>query len=187
MPQKLSYLMIYQKSGLPIYSKCYTGFCMMSAKDPILLTGFLSALENFSEEISKENLDSISMGNTVMNFKKSLPTGHSVVIGIESDKEVDSKLVEDIFNAINHVLETKFLDTDWDYVTTEKTASFEKYLLESALVPALHAHGGFQDECPKGDMCPMKILAGTNGKQTIWKRLRNKYETIWDQMKKKMN
>lgn len=52
----LEYILIYQESGLPIYSKCYSTMCGFLAKDSALLAGFLSALENFVIEMMEQKI-----------------------------------------------------------------------------------------------------------------------------------
>jgi hypothetical protein len=51
MMNLLKYIVIYQDSGIPIFSKCYSGFCGLIARNNTLLSGFLSALENFIKEM----------------------------------------------------------------------------------------------------------------------------------------
>ena len=51
--------MIYQKSGLPIFSKCFKGFCALSAQDPVMLSGFLTALQSFSSQITQSETSSL--------------------------------------------------------------------------------------------------------------------------------
>ena len=74
----LEYIVIYQDSGLPIYSKCYSGFCGLLAKKDALFSGFLSALENFTKEMignTKENesLQAIEMQDSIMRFYRTFP------------------------------------------------------------------------------------------------------------------
>ncbi|MHA1228857.1 MAG: hypothetical protein ACTSPV_19200 [Candidatus Hodarchaeales archaeon] len=181
----LEYLMLYRRSGLPIYSKCYQGFCKVNAQDPALLSGFLSALETFSLNISGTNdtkLEAIKMGNTIMRFSRTLPKGHSIVVGLSEDNE---KLANDIFNAVSDLLEKRFKDVDWDLVTTDFSKEFEKALLEDVLIPELHDYGGFEDNCPLGDKCPMKTLPHyAQQKKSIWSNIKSTYQGLWSRMKK---
>ncbi|MFX0174548.1 MAG: hypothetical protein ACFE9L_21935 [Candidatus Hodarchaeota archaeon] len=182
----LEYLMIYPDSGIPIYSKCYSGICGIAAKDPALLTGFLTALENFAAEFLSESkseddnpLEAITMGRTILRFKKTLPTGHSLALGLKKD---DVKLANDIFDAVENLLETKYRYQNWELIDQSFGKEFEKALLNEALIPALHFHGGFEDNCPKRDNCPMKTIP--TKKKTIWTILKEKYQKIWNQMKR---
>ncbi|MFX0183944.1 MAG: hypothetical protein ACFE95_12745 [Candidatus Hodarchaeota archaeon] len=182
----LDYLMIYLDSGIPIYSKCYSGICGIAAKDPALLTGFLTALENFATEFFSESknednspLEAITMGKTILRFKKTLPTGHSLALGLKKD---DLKLANDIFDAVESLLEEKYRYQNWDLIDENFGKEFEQALLNEALMPALHMHGGFEDNCPKGDNCPMKT--SPTQKKTIWTILKEKYQKIWSRMKR---
>ena len=58
----IEYLMIYQPNGLPIFSKCFGGFCQLNAKDDALLSGFLHALETFPSLIGGEELNQLTLG-----------------------------------------------------------------------------------------------------------------------------
>ncbi len=67
----LEYIIIYQDSGLPIYSKCFSSLCGFLAKDSALLSGFLSAIESFVTEMIGTNntndcLKSLEMKNSIM-------------------------------------------------------------------------------------------------------------------------
>lgn len=181
----LEYLMIYLDSGIPIYSKCYSGICGIAAKEPALLTGFLTALESFATEVigelkseERSSIEAVTMGNTVLRFKKTLPTGHSVALGLKKD---DVKLANDVFMAVENLLEKKYANQNWELINENFSKEFERALLNEALIPALHMHGGFEDNCPRGDNCPMKAVP--TQKKTIWSILKEKYQKIWNRMK----
>ncbi len=79
-PSILSYLLVYRDSGLPIYSKCFSGFCGVAMKEPALLTGFLTAIQSFSLEFvcpstrDPGSLEAITMGETIMRFSTTKPS-----------------------------------------------------------------------------------------------------------------
>lgn len=179
---KLEYLLIYQPSGLPIWSKCFGNTCMQAMKEPMLLTGFLAALETFSTEIDSDSkLEAIKMGKTIMNFKRTLPSGNSIVIG--ADKE-DIKMVNSVFDALQTLLETNYKDTNFDMLDTEIfSKQFESDLLNNTLLNALHNHGGFTDTCTGGDNCLMKTTPIQAKKRKIWNAIKDTYS----KMKEKMN
>ncbi|MFX1253862.1 MAG: hypothetical protein ACFFCZ_19785 [Promethearchaeota archaeon] len=173
----LNYLMVYNEAGLPLYSKCYSDFCKATFDEPILLSGFLTAIENFATELTKgEALESIKMGQTKMFFNKTFPSGHSVVIGLSKD---NPKLSKDVFNAVQALLETEYKDIDMTIVNFDFAEEFEKQLLKNALIPALHQnHLEFEDQCPLGDQCPMKTLAADSKKGTIWSIIKKTYTSL---------
>lgn len=188
-PSILSYLLVYRDSGLPIYSKCFSGFCGVAMKEPALLTGFLTAIQNFSLEFvgptssDPGSLEAITMGETIMRFSTTKPSGHRIVVGLRED---NLQLAKDIFNAVDKVLETKYSDHNWDLIVDEEfNKEFENALHQEALVPVLHSKGGFHDSCPMGDQCLLRTLP-TQGqrKKSIWTTLKEKYQMMKEKMQK---
>ena len=177
----IKFLFLILFASMPIYySKCYGAFCATALKEPLLLTGFLAALEKMSVEISSDaEIESVKMGNTVMNFRKTLPTGHSVVVGLLKE---NNKVVEDIFKAVESLIEEKYKDKNWDYIDEDFADNFEKLLAQEVLNPAMHDHGGFADNCPAGSNCPMRTTAVQAKKGNVWSILRNTYTAIKTKM-----
>jgi hypothetical protein len=174
--------MIYTPSGLPIYSKCYGTFCKAAFKNPELLSGLLSAIETIPMTLSDNlSLQSVKMGDTEMRFAKSTPGGHSIVVGLSEDKP---EIADELFNAVSKTLASdRFKDVDWDFITSEVMTDFEDELLNQNMNDALHEYGGFKDECPLGDMCPIHTTAVKSRTQQIWGAIKDKYAA----MKKKMS
>jgi hypothetical protein len=177
----LEYLMIYQASGLPIFSKCFKGFCALNVKDPMLLSGFLTALQSFSSQLSsdgiesKSSLEAMKIGPTVMRFSKVLPSGHNVVLGLSEDSP---SMARDIFDGIEKFILTDYADTNWTIIDTDFGEIFGKSLVEKVLTPLFHSKGGWHDTCPLGDACAMKALP-TVEKVSIWEAIKRKYRRIW--------
>ncbi len=180
----LEYLMIYQASGLPIFSKCFKGFCSLNAKDPILLSGFLTALQSFSTQItadasvSDSTLEAVKIGPTVMRFSKVLPSGHNVVIGLSEDSP---SMAKEIFNAVDVFIRTNYADTKWAFVDTNFGEAFGNLLVSNVLAPLFHNKGGWEDTCPLGDACAMKALPAepTQEKISIWGAIKKRYRSLW--------
>lgn len=170
---KLEYIMVYLVTGLPIYSKCFSKICGVAFREPALLSGFLSALENFSAEITQgtRSLQSVKMGDTLMKFNRTLPTGHSVVIGLTED---DEGMVDTIFETIRTIVEIDFKGKDWSIVNEEFEKEFA-YALYKRLEGPLQKYGGFHDECPLGDKSLFKTVASSEKKTTIWQRIKENY------------
>ncbi len=169
----IEYLMVYMPSGLPIYSKCFSGFCKANATDDILLSGFLSALESFPTMVGGEALKAVEMGNTSFIFRKTTPSGSSVAMGVS--KGADLEEAQDVFNQIQILLEEKYNTANWDVISPSDYEAFKKDLLENTLEPALHKYGGFEDRCQLGDQCAMGTTAIDTEKQPIWSRFRSGY------------
>jgi hypothetical protein len=178
---KLEYLMIYTESGLPIYSKCFGGFCRTAFKNPEMLSGLLSAIETNPPTLSAGlSLDSIRMGDTQMRFSKKMPSGHSIVIGLSEDAP---EVVQSVSDAVGEVLGLpRFRHKDWGTITRDDMDEFKEELLKRSLVDALHNHGGFEDACPLGDQCPMHTDAVMSRRDRIWNSIKSKYRALREKM-----
>ena len=177
----LEYLLVYTQSGLPIYSKCYGTFCKKAFKQPELLTGFLSAIETIPLTLSNGmSLQSVKMGETEMKFSKTTPAGHSVVIGISEDAQ---DVANEVFAAVSRTLRLeKFKDADWDHISSDIMEAFEHELLNNALPGAMLEHGGFEDSCTLGDMCPIHTNAEKSRASRIWGAIKGKYTALKQRM-----
>ncbi len=182
---KIEYLMVYTHGGLPIYSKCFGHFCQTAFKNPELLTGLLSALESIPPTLGDGlSLEAVKMGYTTMRFSKVMPGGQSVVIGLSED---DLATAEAVFNGVKQLFELdKFKDVDWGYVRRDIVDAFTQELVDRVLVDVMHERGGFHDECPLGDMCPMHTRADTADSRGIWSIIRSKYDELRRRMRAKM-
>jgi hypothetical protein len=176
----LEYLMIYQQSGLPIFSKCFKGFCALSAQEPALLSGFLTALQSFSNQVtqsSTSSLEAVKMGPTVMRFSQVLPSGHNIVIGLTEDSPTMAK---EIFDGIQGFILREYHDTNWMVITTDFGEEFGRKLIEQVLSPLFHTKGGFEDTCPLGESCAMKAIpSDPQERLSIWGRLKKNYRRLW--------
>ncbi len=175
----LEYLLVYTESGLPIYSKCFGTFCKTAFKNPELLSGFLSAIQTLPLTISSDlSLESVKMGHTEMRFSRTTPSGHSIVVGLGEDSPETANI---IFDSVSAILESEpFVDADWSVITSDIMQSFETKLLQSTLVDALHDHGGFEDQCPLGDKCPIytNALQYKTRRGKIWDMVKAKYASM---------
>lgn len=171
--------MVYTEAGLPIYSKCYGTFCKTAFKNPELLSGFLSALQTLPLTMSSEmSLDSVRMGPTEMRFSRTTPTRHTIVVGLGEDS---ADLANKIFDAVAGVLAMdKFATLDWTMISSDMMNDFKEELLKTALVDALHEHGGFEDKCELGDQCPLHTNASQNTTRRgkIWSLVKDKYASM---------
>ncbi len=172
----IEYLIIYQPSGLPIFSKCFGGFCKAATTDEILLSGFLSALETLPSTIGGGTLKAVDMGETRFIFRKTYPSGISVVVGLT--EKADHQVAQEVFHEIQTILEDKYSHVKWDEIIPEVFEEFRKDLYENTLVHVLHKYGGFEDRCPRGVRCLMHTKATDSDKRSIWERLRGVYNKI---------
>ncbi|MFW9780197.1 MAG: hypothetical protein ACFFE8_15215 [Candidatus Heimdallarchaeota archaeon] len=171
MPATLRFILIYREDGIPIYAKCYTEFCSSLFTDTARLTSFLSSLEIMSRKVSgNQPISSMLMGNITIKFFKSLPSCHSVVLGLESHNE---ELFDGLFQAISILLEQKYPDKDWSIVDRAFNAEFSSSIVKNALMPVFHGFEITHDECELGTACPLYIIGSLNkGDKSIWKLLK---------------
>jgi hypothetical protein len=178
--------MVYTEAGLPIYSKCYSTFCKTAFKNPELLSGFLSAIQTLPATISEDLvLESVKMGPSEMKFSRTIPSGHTVVIGLGEDVP---DVAEKVFKAVSDILTAdQFRDVDWSFISSDMMQAFEKELLENRLVTALEGHGGFEDQCPLGDQCPIhtNALQYKTRREKVWSMIKGKYEALRQKMSAK--
>ena len=172
--------MIYQKSELPIFSKCFKGFCALSAQEPALLSGFLTALQSFSNQItqsSTSSLEAVKMGQTLLRFSEVLPSGHSVALGLTEDSP---SMAKEIFDGVEQFVEREYKNTNWSIITTDFGEEFGRKLIEQVLTPLFHTKGGYKDTCPLGDDCAMKALpSDSEEKISIWDTIKKTYRRLW--------
>lgn len=175
---KLEYILIFEQTGIPIYSRCFGSFCASMSFDPTLLSGFLSALSTMPSLIGHEEdkLQSVDMGSTKLNFSQTTPSGHIISIGIIKstvDKNTDME-VNKLFSAINQFLEENYKDVNWSILDQEERDEFEKKMITDIIpnnVKTFHNH----DICNEGE-CPLdtkNVL--TSDKKTIWEKLNYLY------------
>ncbi len=174
----VKYSMIYQDSGLPIFSKCFSDFCRITRKEPALLTTFLTFLENFTQKTVGSSFQSFVLANTVMRFGKTVPSGHSVVIGLEKD---NNTIVNEILRRVEDLLENKYAHKNWNIISSEFTSEFEKELYDEVFHPIFQNHGGFKDNCPHGENCPLKT--SLSEKKNVWIILKERIQIINKKLK----
>jgi hypothetical protein len=158
---KLEYLIIMEKSGLPIYSRCFGGFCWNLMTDEVLLSGFLTALSSMPTMFGGDELSlkSIEMGNTKINFDHTTPSGHIICLGIDSitanDPEAKQE-IQQLFDNITKFLEINHKETDFSMLFPEEREQFHDQLKKEVIEPALivfedkdfcRTHGS-RDSCP---------------------------------------
>ncbi|TFG07083.1 hypothetical protein EU522_01055 [Candidatus Thorarchaeota archaeon] len=177
----LDYLLVYTQAGLPIYSKCFGTFCKAAFQNPELLSGFLSAIETIPASLQSDlSLESIKMGNTEMRFSKTTPDGHSIVVGLTEDSP---EVAEKIFSGVSKTMaEARFRNVDWSIITQDLMEDFKDELLNHTLVDVLHEYGGFEDQCPLGDKCPIHTNAVISRRQRIWSAIRITYSKMKEKM-----
>jgi hypothetical protein len=180
---QLEYMMVYQQNGLPIFSKCFKGFCAISSQDPALLSGFLTALQSFSTQLTlsseskTSSLEAMKMGPTVMRFSRVLPSGHNVVLGLSEDSP---SLAKEIFDGVEKFVQTHYQDTNWSIITTTQGEDFGRRVIEEVLSPLFHREGGWADTCPLGESCAMKALPTKDDQKiSIWETIKRSYRKLW--------
>ena len=180
----LEYLIVFQKSGLPIFSKCFGDFCGVLLVDETLLSGFLSAMTTMPTFFGKKetNLNAVEMGYTKLLFSHTLPSGHVICLGFEKHSLTpqNEKKIAFLFEKINNFIESDYKDLEWSMVSTEEIKPILEKLLEKIINPWIHFSVGYTKEHQKE--CPIcidgYIFRGEHQeglKMPIWKRLSDIY------------
>lgn len=187
---KLQYLIIYQNSGLPIYSRCFADLCKISMKDDILLSGFLSALSqavgytdfegeelSFEEEPIMVNTEGGSLKSVEFSDMKLLfyylDLGTvTIAAGFPMKDYVDDEnreVIELFFSSLQSFMEAYDLE-GLVYYDSEKYKGFEEEIVAKVIDPWMKKHG-IKNKCPLGDHCPYRMGIYENEKGSIFERL----------------
>ena len=181
----LEYLMIFQQSGLPVYSKCYGGFCATLTRDETLLSGFLAALSDLPKMFGQETgIQGIEMGSSKLVFSKTTSSNFIICVGYPQT-EVSSEnthLIQKLFLDIKQLLEGDFKNVNWNNLSDLDVNRFETSLVDNILNPWFNlAHTS--DSCPLGNNCPLIVTKKAEGRrEKIWNKLRDVYGNIKTQL-----
>ena len=181
----IEYLIVFQKSGLPIFSKCFGDFCGVLLVDETLLSGFLSAMTSmptFFAEGKAGDLNAVEMGFTKLLFSHTLPSGHVICLGFNKKTitEENQKRIDVLFEKINSFIEQDNATIDWSLQSSEEIKVIVNTLLEKIIDPWIHVSEVYSNEHIA--VCPIcidgSIFRGEHDegiKQPIWKRLGDIY------------
>ena len=177
----LEYLIIFQQSGLPVYSKCYGGFCSTLNRDETLLSGFLAALSELPKMFGQEtSIQSIDMGSSKLAFSRTKSNNFIICIGypLAEVSSENTHLVQRLFLDIEHILEEYIKNTKVNDMSDTESNRIENALLNKILNPwfkITHTN----DSCPLGDNCPLMVTKKTEGRKVkIWNKLKDVYGSI---------
>ncbi|OLS24739.1 MAG: hypothetical protein HeimC3_18500 [Candidatus Heimdallarchaeota archaeon LC_3] len=183
---KLEYQIIMQKSGIPIYSRCFGGFCWNLMTDEILLSGFLSALSTMPTMFGGDDLSlkNVEMGSTKLFFNHTTPSSHIICLGIaiSSTNEPDANQeVQNLFEKISIFLEVNHAETDFTVFSKEERINFHEEIKIEVIEPSLIV---FEDKdfCRthgRRDSCPIDTekvtIVSENHPLPIWEGLKKSY------------
>ncbi|MHA2297286.1 MAG: hypothetical protein ACXADA_14755 [Candidatus Hodarchaeales archaeon] len=152
---KLDYIIIYQKSGLPIYSNCFSGFCTSLAIDDALLSGFLSALSTMPDVLGQkgENIQGIDLNFLKLCFNHTTPSGHVICLGMEKstlDETNYGKQLAPLFKKVEDFIESEYGEADFDLFSQEERQEFGKRVVDEVISPSLKY---LRTRCSCGDTC----------------------------------
>ncbi|MFX1283697.1 MAG: peroxiredoxin [Promethearchaeota archaeon] len=177
----LEYLIIYQDSGQPIYSKCWGNVCGLLGKKDELLTAFLAAVSTmpgmFAESDTKVHSMSIGSLKLLFFYTKS----DNIICAAFEERDVNPEtmeIVNNLFKSVSLLLDEEYQGTPWDRLNDPRVQAFEKELLSSIIYPWFHVasyiNGSSHDEnCP---LCMPTILS-MDKKLPVWGRIKNNYST----------
>ncbi len=107
-------------TGIEIYQKDYEPSFFLD-KDNQLISGFISALVQFSQEIVKDNIQEMVFSNSQLYLMR-FPT---VLIVILTPIGIPHEKVMPIFEVLGNEIENKFSSTQLDFVTPELSIEIE--------------------------------------------------------------
>ena len=178
-PLVLEYFIVFQKSGLPIFSKCFGDFCSVLLVDEMLLSGFLSAITKmpslFGEDYNE--LNAVEMGYTKLRFEHTSPSGHTICLGFKNEGPFleNKRLIDDLFTKIDNFVEDTHKGKRWDFLTASEIREIENELIDSIINPWINVDPNYKNH---GEKCSMSIesdlFRGEKDigiKEPIWKRL----------------
>jgi len=176
-PLTLEYFIVFQKSGLPIFSKCFGDFCAILLVDDLVLTGFLSALTSMPAMFgTNTELDAIEIGYSKLHFNYTTPSGHTICLGFKNEKGLSkrSDLIDDLFKKITDFVEVKHKDKEWAILKAAEIRAIEYELINTVITPCCVIDPIYKDH---GGKCSMSIESDLFREENdvgitepIWKR-----------------
>ncbi|MFX0124023.1 MAG: peroxiredoxin [Candidatus Hodarchaeota archaeon] len=177
----LEYLIIYEDSGQPIYSRCWGTVCGLLGKKDELLTAFLAAVSTmpgmFAESGTKVHSMSIGSLKLLFFYTKT----NNVICAAFKEEDVNTEAMEQInnlFNSISELLDVEYQETSWDRLNDPKVQAFEKELLSNIIYPWFHVASPINGNSHEDD-CPLCLPTITTGEKElpVWERIKNSYST----------
>ena len=196
-PLILEYFIIFQKSGLPIFSKCFGDFCQVLLVDDIILSGFLSALTTMPAMFGKDRnkLNAVEIGYTKLLFNHTTPSGHTICLGFKFEEEVVKKdeRIDELFKKIEFFIEETHKNVNWPITPKTQILKIENELIDTIITPWVKIDEHYKTHGPN---CTMSVESdlyrGENDsgmKEPIWKRLKeafaNRRQMLKDQLSEK--
>ena len=178
-PLILEYFIVFQKSGLPIFSKCFGDFCSVILVDDLLLSGFLSALTTMPKMFGEghDRLNAVEIGYTKLLFDHTLPNSNVICLGFKEEGFTveKNKMIEDLFKKINDFVEITHKDEKWDILKSDQIRLILNELLDTIITPWINIDQNYRDHGPKCSMSvESDLFRGQDDiglKQPIWTRL----------------
>ena len=178
-PLVLEYFIVFQKSGLPIFSKCFGDFCGVILVDETILSGFLSAITTMPKMFGNDlnQLNAIEIGYTKLVFDHTLPNGNTICLGFKKESFTDENkpFIDDLFKKINDFVEITHKDEHWDLLARSKLKTLLNELLETVITPWINVDSNYKyhaDRCSmssESELYRGKDDEGMN--QPFWQRL----------------
>lgn len=177
-PLTLEYFIVFQKSGLPIFSKCFGDFCSLLLVDDLVLTGFLSVLTSMPAMFgANTELKAIEIGYSKLYFSHTTPSGHTICLGFLNEADLAKKrlLIDDLFEKITYFVEIEYKDKDWAILKAAEIRAIEYELIDTIVSPCCAIDPIYKDH---GGRCSMSIESNLFRAENdvgiiepIWKRL----------------
>lgn len=189
---RLEYLIIFESSGIPIYSHCFGGFCANIGMEESLLSGFLSALNSMPRMFGQgERVQSIEMDYSKLIFSHT-DSGKIMVIGVnkETYDDKESHAVKGLFYKMNRLIEEEFGGVNWQLAESNTRSQFEHRLVDNVLANIVD--GSLLDCCETGDDCMLDVETSHDDTEiksqlTLWEKLGKRYEKVTGKTAKLVN
>ncbi|MHA2052148.1 MAG: ADP-ribosylation factor-like protein [Candidatus Hodarchaeales archaeon] len=108
-------------TGIEIYEKDYQSSFFLE-KDTQLISGFISALVQFSQEIVKDHIQEMVFSNSFLYLKRF----STILIVILTPLGIQRETVIPIFDLIGELIENQFTPDQLDFITPELSESIEE-------------------------------------------------------------
>ncbi|MFX1505084.1 MAG: hypothetical protein ACFFDC_03120 [Promethearchaeota archaeon] len=134
----LEYVIIYESSGQPIYTKCWGNVCGMLGKQDELMTAFLSAISTMPGMFAESGNKVHSMGIGSLKLLFCYTDSDNVICLAFPEKHINNntmEIINHLFREITYLVDEEFRETPWDRLNDPRVREFEKELHEKIIHP----------------------------------------------------
>lgn len=157
----LAYFLVYTNQGTPLYSRCWGTACQLFSKSQDLLTGFLSAITAFSDDISqdKDSLKAVDLKDYQLRFQRSRKIKNLIFcIFVPKDQAITEELqaaMSQLFTEVDDFTAQYFAEQQLTIadITPEKSLNYSRQLESTVLTRWTHVHESIDND--HDETCPL--------------------------------